>query len=116
LEIDSRKLFQKIREFRARAVEGITPDRLLSRVYERPLLELYEILIQPIEKEIFGKKNLIIVSHGMLHYLPFQALLSRDGKYLIESFSISYLPSATVLKYARVKNKGNRVDLFARHR
>jgi CHAT domain-containing protein/Tfp pilus assembly protein PilF len=113
LEIDSRKLFQKIREFRARAVEGITPDRLLSRVYERPLLELYEILIKPIEKEIFGKKNLIIVSHGMLHYLPFQALLSRDGKYLIESFSISYLPSATVLKYARVKNKGNRVDLFA---
>jgi len=113
LEIDSKKLFQKVREFRVRAVERITPDRLLSKVYERPLLELYEILIQPIEKEIFGKRNLIVVPHGMLHYLPFQALLSRDKKYLIESFSISYLPSATVLKYARVKNKGNRVDLFA---
>jgi CHAT domain-containing protein/Tfp pilus assembly protein PilF len=113
LEIDSKKLFQKVREFRVRAVERITPDRLLSKVYERPLLELYEILIQPIGKEVFGKKNLIIVPHGMLHYLPFQALLSRDGKYLIESFSISYLPSATVLKYARVKNRGNRVDLFA---
>jgi len=113
LKIDSGKLFQKIREFRTRAVEEITPDRLLSKVYERPLLELYEILIQPIEKEIFGKRNLIIVPHGMLHYLPFQALLSKDGKYLIESFSISYLPSATVLKYARAKNRGNRVDLFA---
>jgi CHAT domain-containing protein len=113
LEIDSKKLFQKVREFRVRAVEGITLDRLLSKIYERPLLELYEILIQPIEKEIFGKRNLIIVPHGMLHYLPFQALLSRDRKYLIESFSISYLPSATVLKYARAKNKGNHVDLFA---
>jgi CHAT domain-containing protein len=113
LEIDSKSLFQKIREFRVRAVEGITPDRLLSKVYERPLLELNEILIQPIEKEIFGKKNLIIVPHGILHYLPFQALLSKNGKYLIESFSISYLPSATVLKYARAKNKGNRTDLFA---
>jgi CHAT domain-containing protein/Tfp pilus assembly protein PilF len=113
LEIDPKKLFQKIREFRDRAVEGITLDRLLSKVYERPLLELYEILIQPIGKEIFGKKNLIIVPHGMLHYLPFQALLSKDGKYLIESFTISYLPSATVLRYARAKNRGNRTDLFA---
>jgi CHAT domain-containing protein len=113
LEVDSRKLFQKIREFRLRAVEGITLDRLFSKAYEKSLSELYEILIQPIEKEIIGKKNFIIVPHGMLHYLPFQALLSRDGKYLIESFSISYLPSATVLKYARAKNKGNRTDLFA---
>jgi CHAT domain-containing protein len=113
LEVDSKILFQKIREFRDRAVEGITLDRLFSKAYERPLSDLYEILIQPIEKEILGKKNLIIVPHGMLHYLPFQALLSRDRKYLIESFSISYLPSATVLKYARAKNKGNRLDLFA---
>jgi CHAT domain-containing protein len=94
-------------------VEEIALDQLVSRVYERPLLELYEILIQPIEKEIFGKRNLIVVPHGMLHYLPFQALISKKRKYLIESFNISYLPSATVLKYARAKNKGNRVDLFA---
>jgi CHAT domain-containing protein len=49
----------------------------------------------------------------MLHYLPFQALLSKEGRYLIDSFSLSYLPSATVLKYARERNKGNRVALFA---
>jgi CHAT domain-containing protein len=113
LEIDPEKLFQKIREFRAKAVEGITLDRLVTKAYENPLSDLYDILIQPIEKEIFGKKNLIIVPHGMLHYLPFQALLSRDRKYLMESFIISYLPSATVLKYARAKNRGNRLDLFA---
>ena len=113
LEIDPRKLFQKVREFRTRAVEEVTPDRLLSKVYERPLIELYDILVQPIEKEIFGKRNLIIVPYGMLHYLPFQALISKEGKYLIESFTISYLPSATVLKYARARNRGNRTDLFA---
>jgi len=113
LEIDSEKLFQKIREFRGWAVEGITLDRLSSKAYESPLSYLYEMLIQPIEREISGKKRLVIVPHGMLHYLPFQALLSKERKYLIESFSISYLPSATVLKYARAKNKGNRLDLFA---
>jgi CHAT domain-containing protein len=71
------------------------------------------MLIQPIEREISGKKHLVIVPHGMLHYFPFQALLPKEGRYFIESFTISYLPSATVLKYTRAKNKGNRVDLFA---
>ena len=113
LDVDLGRLFQKIREFRARAVEDITLDRLLSKAYERSLSELYEVLIQPIGREIYGKRNLVIVPHGMLHYLPFQALLSKEGRYLIESFTISYLPSASVLKYARVKNKGNRVDIFA---
>ena len=113
LGTDPEKLFQKIKEFRERAVEGITLDRLVMKTYEKSVSELYEMLIQPIEREISGKKHLVIVPHGMLHYLPFQALLSRDRRYLIESFSISYLPSATVLKYARGKNKGNRVSLFA---
>jgi len=113
LGADPEKLFQKIREFRIRAVEGITLDGLVMKTYEKSLSELYEMLIQPIEREISGKKRLVIVPQGMLHYLPFQALLSKEGKYLLESFSISYLPSASVLKYARGKNKGNRVDLFA---
>ena len=113
ITVDSKKIFENIQEFRDRAVEGITLDRLLTKIYEKPLSELYEILIKPIEKEISGKKHLVIVPHGMLHYLPFQALLSKEGKYLIESYTISYLPSASVLKYARWNNKGNRTDLFA---
>ncbi len=113
LEADSSYLFGKIKDFRARVMENITLDRLILKTYEEPASELYQILIQPIEGEIFGKKNLVIVPYGMLHYLPFQALLSKEGKYLIDSFTISYLPSASVLKYARAKNKRNRGDLFA---
>jgi CHAT domain-containing protein len=113
LKLGSDWLFQTIKDFRAIAVEGITLNRMLTKTYEQPLSDLYEILVQPIEGEISGKKHLVIVPHGMLHYLPFQALLSKRGKYLIESFTISYLPSASVLKYARVKNKGNRMELFA---
>ena len=113
LKVGSDRLFQTIKDFRARAVEGITLDRLFTKTYEKPISELYEILIKPIEGEISGKKHLVIVPHGMLHYLPFQTLLSKSGKYLIESFTISYLPSASVLKYARVNNKGNRTELFA---
>jgi CHAT domain-containing protein len=85
----------------------------MSRDYEKPLTDLYEILIKPVEKELAGKKHLVVVPHGMLHYLPFQALRNQEGKYLIESYTVSYLPSASVLKYAREKNRGNHADLFA---
>jgi len=85
----------------------------MSKEYEKPLTELYGMLIKPVEKELAGKKHLVVVPHGMLHYLPFQALRSQEGKYLIESYTVSYLPSASVLKYAREKNRGNRSDLFA---
>jgi len=40
-------------------------------------------------------------------------LRTQEGKYLLESYTVSYLPSASVLKYARDKNRGNRAALFA---
>jgi CHAT domain-containing protein len=86
---------------------------LTSKDYEKPLTELREILIKPVEQDLSGKKHLVVIPHGMLHYLPFQALRSPEGKYLIESYTMSYLPSASVLKYAREKNRGNRSDLLA---
>ena len=95
-------------------MEGITLDRLFTKTYEQPISELYEILIQPIEEEISGKKHLVIVPHGMLHYLPFlRACYPKE-----ENISLSLSRSATCLqrvflKYARVKNKGNRIELFA---
>jgi CHAT domain-containing protein len=40
-------------------------------------------------------KHLIIVPHEFLHFIPFQALLDGD-EYLIDAFTLSYAPSATV--------------------
>ena len=49
-------------------------------------------------------KKLIIVPHGVLHYLPFAAL--SDGKeYLIDLFSIRMLPSASVLSFLKERAK-----------
>src|SRR5262249_40726866 len=43
-------------------------------------------------------QHLIIVPHGVLHYLPFHAFW--DGtSYLIDRYTVSYAPSATVLRY-----------------
>lgn len=113
LDIPRKQLAEKVKDFRKETEEGLTVKVFMSRDYEKPLTELYQILIKPVEQELAGKKHLVVVPHGMLHYLPFQALRNQEGKYLIESYTVSYLPSASVLKYAREKNRGNHADLFA---
>ncbi|MBT8359071.1 MAG: CHAT domain-containing protein [Deltaproteobacteria bacterium] len=110
------RIFNKIEDFRREAVDKVPLDQLTNTHYLRLLADLYDILIKPVENEIAAKKHLVIVPHSILHYLPFQALRSMEngkGRYLIESFSVSYLPSASVLKYARIKNKGNLESIFA---
>ena len=70
--------------------------------------ELYESLIRPIDKELNAANHVIFVPHGVLHYLPFGALQDEDGGYLIDRFSMSLVPSATVLGYCI--EKGEELD------
>jgi CHAT domain-containing protein len=44
-----------------------------------------------------GKKRLVIVPDGPLWNLPFQALVSPQGRHLIEDFSVFYAPSLTAV-------------------
>jgi CHAT domain-containing protein len=106
-------LFQLIRTFRTETVEEVYTSGLLLPGYDKTLAELYRILILPVEGELSGKHHLVIVPHGLLHYVPFHALILDDRRYLIEAFTVSYLPSASVLSYVRENNKGNREALFA---
>ncbi len=61
--------------------------------------KLYNRLVRPLEGAI-KTRNLLIVAHGPLHYLPFNALHDGNG-YLIERYSLRLLPSASVLKYLK---------------
>ena len=60
--------------------------------------QLGQKLLAPFWPELSGLDALIIIPHGPLHALPFQALRS-GGHYLIENYAISYAPSAAVLKF-----------------
>jgi CHAT domain-containing protein len=64
--------------------------------------ELYKSLIQPALPHIKGKE-LLIIPHDVLHYLPFQALLSPSGKYLIEDYPVNYLSSASLMQFTQEK-------------
>jgi CHAT domain-containing protein len=59
------------------------------------LRSLYDRLLRTVEPRI-GDRHLVIVPHGALHYLPFQALHDGDS-YLVERREVSFAPSAGVL-------------------
>jgi CHAT domain-containing protein len=68
----------------------------LAERTQRHLRSLYDRLLRTIEPKI-GGRQLVIVPHRALHYLPFQAL--HDGEsYLIERRQVSFAPSAVVLQ------------------
>ncbi|MEM7349196.1 MAG: CHAT domain-containing protein [Acidobacteriota bacterium] len=79
----------------------LTPDYLEvfgARIYHDALAhlgELYDALVAPIEEHLEADR-LIIVPHGALHYLPFHAFWDGD-RFLIDRFTLSYAPSASVL-------------------
>lgn len=81
--------------FRDQITNRLTIDRISKQIYD--------ILIQPIENKIAGYKHLVIVPHGFLHYLPFAALMNENDEYLLDKYSISLAPSATVLAYCKEK-------------
>ncbi len=69
---------------------------------------LYELLIKPIEAEIKDKKNLIIIPDDILAFVPFETLVDRNGKYLVENHHISYVQSADIRKLIRKREHGDK--------
>ena len=85
--------------------------------------QLYERLFKPIEKHLAQNTQLLIVPDGVLHYLPFEALVTgvektrhdpqvtfarfENCRYLVEKYAITYLPAASVA--AVEKNNEQRV-------
>ncbi|MGA9768731.1 MAG: CHAT domain-containing protein [Blastocatellia bacterium] len=79
--------------------------------------ELYRFLIKPIEGRLGDGKQLCIVPDKALHYLPFAALVDESGKYLVNSYRLTYAPSASMLirclAEARIKGKNRAEKILA---
>ncbi len=71
---------------------------------------LYKELIEPLDLYLTNK-NLTIIPHGLLHYLPFNALYDGN-KYMVDKFDMRILPSASVLQYI-INNKTDSEQLLA---
>ncbi len=89
-------LRKMVAEARRRFEDPALPYREISR-------KLYDNLLAPCLAAAPGAKRLIIVPGGALHYLPFSALVSNDGRFVAEQFPVSYAASASALVYATRK-------------
>jgi len=68
------------------------------------LQKLYDLLLKPVSYVLDTCKHLIIVSYGMLHYLPFHCLF--DGvQFVVERLNVSYLPAAALLDICRQRGQ-----------
>ena len=65
---------------------------------------LYQLLLEPIP-EAQTKEQLIVVRDGQLHLVPFDALLNLHDQYVVESQTVDYAPSATVLYLLRTSEQ-----------
>jgi CHAT domain-containing protein len=91
VKLDGSHVVEEIADFR-KALQDLQSNRYLKLSQN-----LYRRLVKPVEPWL-TEPRIIVVPHGALHYLPFNAL--HDGeKYLIEKKSIRCLPSASVLHY-----------------
>lgn len=75
-------------------VSRFMSDRLANQGEMRTI---YDYAIFPIE-DLLTTSRLIIAADGPLNYVPFAALQSSDGNYLVDKYVISMIPSATVLR------------------
>jgi len=99
VSIAQKDLEQKVNVLR-KAIAELKP----LREYRALARNLHDLLLLPALSYTKGKE-LIIVPHGVLHYLPFQALYSAQGRYLVEDYSISYLSSASLMQFTKAKRR-----------
>lgn len=85
-------------------IEGLVENYLATVRSRQPEIalgeELFTLLLEPAIGRV-SKARLIIVPDGKLHLLPFDGLRDREGKYVLESRIVTYVPSATVLHLLR---------------
>jgi tetratricopeptide (TPR) repeat protein len=85
-------------------LQGAFSDRYqagLIAACRRILRDLHSLLVEPLQSSLQRSAGdepaeMVVVPHGPLHRLPFQAFVDPNDRYLIEDYEISYAPSATV--------------------
>ncbi len=103
--LEGGNLAQDVKAFRE-ALDSPKDNRYLALAQK-----LHRQLFQPLEATL-TKQHVLIVAHGALHYLPFNAL--HDGReYVIDRYRLRQLPSASVMPYLRGTRQAKTGTLLA---
>ena len=71
--------------------------------YRTAAREIDKLLIEPARTALAGRTAVVIIPDGSLWRLPFQALESAQGESLLQRYTLSFAPSATVLRELMAK-------------
>ena len=92
------EIVKRVSEFRTRIADHqIIPDSAYNA--------LYDLLLKPAEAQLAGKQTLCVIPDGALWELPFQAL-RKGPKFLVEEYSLFYVPSLGVLREMKQRGRG----------
>lgn len=106
--IDS-NLYKEIISTRTALESTDTYDKAMAIIIGK---KLFDQLLQPIFYLIHSKKQLIIIPHNELHYIPFEILVNPNtSNYLVKDFAISYNYAASFLD--KNKNNSNKKEILA---
>lgn len=92
-EISARELTEKVRTYLIAISKRPNPNEQEPETAAR---ELFDILIGPIASRLVSGRQLCIVPDKVLNLLPFAALRSPAGRYLIQDYVLQTSPSSTV--------------------
>jgi CHAT domain-containing protein len=98
LPVNADELRRKVNEFHEALAER-HPD------YDPPGRELHRLLIAPVANELQNISTLCIIPDAFLWTLPFQALTTTRGDYLIQRYSLFYAPSLSVLNEMALRRR-----------
>jgi CHAT domain-containing protein len=73
--------------------------------------KIYSILLKPVIPFVSGDR-IGVIPHGPLYWLPFAAISSKE-QYLVDGFSIFYLPNAGMIKYVLKKQMTQEMKVLA---
>ena len=98
---DAASVDQRVQRFRATLA---TPANQSVRAAGQAL---YQALIQPIVGSLRGVEHIFLAPDGALNLIPFAALVGTDDRYLLESYTISYVTSGR--DFVRFRESGREV-------
>lgn len=126
LEVGPQELADLVRRFR-RGLDDVRSLEDLERFRPEVAFDLYGKIFRPVEPDLEKAKRIFVAADGALHTLPFEALVEREVdseafrqarrqgrsgegaylgeygtlRYLADTYAITYLPSASVLRSLR---------------
>jgi CHAT domain-containing protein/tetratricopeptide (TPR) repeat protein len=90
IEVNAKDLAHVAAEFR-RCLAGN------SAAFREPARRLYDLLVGPAAALLSGKDTVCVVPDGTLWELPFQALLTNQNEFFLQSHALFYAPSLSTL-------------------